>query len=151
VAGADLPSGSPSLPAKEGNSPWQDPANIRARGQIPQRGEANWNKFTRARLDVGNKSFYGKNAPGVQYERPPSVNSQAMRHAEGEVFGKAALAGIKGGDANLYVDQAPCGFCSVSLGGLARSIGLNSLRVWTPEGLYGTYDSVIGRFLLGGP
>jgi hypothetical protein len=24
----------------------------------------------------------------------------------------------------------------------------NTLRVWTPEGLYGTYDSEVGKFLL---
>jgi len=60
----------------------------------------------------------------------------------------AGRGGLRGGDAELYVDRAPCDYCVTSMAGLARSIGLNSLRVWTPDGLFGTYDIYTGKFVL---
>jgi hypothetical protein len=124
---------------------------MRAADGIPQIDEPGGDDFTRARLDIENARFLGRNAPGVDYDRPSGVTYQAMRHAEGDVFGQAAQAGINGGDADLYVDQVPCDFCRGGMAGLARSVGLDSLRVWTPEGLYGTYESWIGKFLLTEP
>ena len=83
------------------------------------------------------------------YDRPAGVSFQTMRHAEGNVFGQAAYNGAWGGRGALYVDRAPCGFCANSMGGLARSIGLEQLDVNTPEGLFGSYSSAVDRFLLG--
>lgn len=129
-------------------SPFEDLANVRASEGIPQVGEPSGDAFTRARLDVGGKNFYGENAPGVTYERPAGVTYQTMVHAEGDAFGQAADAGVSGGEGELYVDRTPCGFCRSSMAGLARSIGLDSLQVWTPEGLYGTYNSAVDKFLV---
>ena len=76
----------------------------------------------------------------------PQTN-QTMRHAEGNAFANAAYNGVWGGSGTLYVDQIPCGFCTSSFAALARSIGLEQLDVYGPEGLYGSYSSTIDRFL----
>jgi hypothetical protein len=131
--------------------PFEDLANMRARDGIPQFGEINGGKFTRARLDVGGLRCYGRNAPGVKRQPPPGVTSATMTHAEGDAFAKAAEAGVSGGQADLYVDQDPCPFCTRSFAGLARSLNLEYLRVWTPQGMYGYYDIAIDRFVQGTP
>jgi hypothetical protein len=87
--------------------------------------------------------------PGVTYPRPAGTTSQAWTHAEGDAFEKALAAEIPGGgDAVLYVDQDPCPYCVRSFAGLARSLGLSSLRVVTPQGLFGSYDIYVDKFVL---
>jgi RHS repeat-associated protein len=130
-------------------SPFEDLAALRASEGVPAIGDVGGLLHTRARLDVGGASFYGRNAPETVQSRPPGTTYQAMRHAEGDAFGQARAAGVRGGVGDLYVDQTPCGFCKSSFAGLARSLDLQSLRVWTQEGLYGTYDISVGKFVVG--
>jgi hypothetical protein len=92
---------------------------------------------TLARLDVGGQSFYGINAHGQDFVKPPGVTFQSLRHAEGDAFSQANLSGIRGGEGILYVDRKPCGWCMSSLKGYARDLGLNRLTVVSPEGSIG--------------
>jgi RHS repeat-associated protein len=87
---------------------------------------------TLTRLDVGGQTFYGISGHGQQFARPSGVNFQSLRHAEGDVFGQAARAGVSGGDAILYVDRSVCVFCQSSLQGYIRALGLDSLMIVEP-------------------
>jgi MafB19-like deaminase len=128
---------------------FQDLRNMRATDKIPQIDEKGGDEFTRARLDLYGERFYGRNAPGVAYPQLEGTSYQAWTHAEGDAFGQAIAAGMpRGGDAVLYVDQDPCRYCFRSFRGLARSLGLSSLRVVTPQGLYGSYDIYTDKFVL---
>jgi cytidine deaminase len=105
-------------------------------------------KVVLARLDVGGKSFYGINAHGQAYPRPAGVTFQAMRHAEGDAFGQAARAQVRGGRGTLYVDgKDPCGWCRTSMAGFARSLDLDHLEVIGPNGPFGYYDRVEDKFV----
>jgi RHS repeat-associated protein len=127
---------------------FQELRKMRTADKIPQIDEMGGDKFTRARLDLYGERFYGRNAPGVKYPKLAGTTYQAWTHAEGDAFGKALAAEMpRGGDAVLYVDQDPCPFCEDSFAGLARSLGLNSLQVVTPQGLYGTYDIYVDKFV----
>ena len=70
---------------------------------------------------------------------------------EASVRASDAITSIRdkdaGGRGTLYVDRPPCGFCANSMAGLSRSIGLDSLDVYTPEGLFGNYSAETSRFL----
>jgi hypothetical protein len=128
--------------------PFDDLASIRVRDGIPAVGDPGGDAFTRSRLDVGGQPFYGKNAPDTVADPPPSATYQSMRHAEGDAVAQAVAAGKTGGEADLYVDRQPCGFCRSSLGGLAKWAQFDVMRVWTPDGLYGTYTVETGKFNL---
>ena len=138
-------SGVPSVP------PFEDLSNMRASDRIPQIDEPRGGKYARARLDVGGEMCYGRNGSEFPYQTPPNVADSAMTHAEGQAFAKAAASGISGGEADLYVDQEPCPFCTNSFRGLARSLNLEYLRVWTPQGMYGYYDIATDEWTLGSP
>src|SRR6266702_4290015 len=137
-------------PAAEGGaagvSAFHDLVNLRTIHQIPQVSEPGGTDYTRARLDVGGHRFYGQNAPGAGHPVPEGVTEQTMTHAEGDAFGQAAQAGLHGDEADLWVDQVPCRYCRSSMAGLAQSIGLRKLEVWTPKGRDGIYTSSVGRF-----
>jgi tRNA-specific A34 adenosine deaminase len=141
----------PQSSGTSGTSPFEDLSNMRARDRIPQIYEPGGGQHTRARLDVGGESCSGRNGTEFPYRQPPNVADQAMRHAEGQAFARAAAAGISGGEADLYVDQDPCQYCTLSFRGLARSLNLEYLRVWTPQGMYGYYDIATDQFTLGEP
>ena len=129
--------------------PFDDLASIRVRDGIPAVGDEGGDAFTRSRLDVGSQPFYGKNAPDTVVDPPPpSVTYQTMRHAEGDSVAQAVAAGKTGGEADLYVDRQPCRFCRSSLAGLAKWGQFDVMRVWTPDGLYGTYTVETGKFTL---
>jgi hypothetical protein len=128
--------------------PFDDLASIRVRDGVPAVGDPGGDAFTRSRLDVGGQPFYGKNAPDTVQDPPPSVTYQTMRHAEGDAVAQAVAAGKTGGEADLYVDRQPCGFCRSSLAGLAKWAHFDVMRVWTPDGLYGTYSVETGKLIL---
>jgi len=89
---------------------------------------------TLARLDVGGHSFYGVNAHG----RPVTlkVNAITKTHAEADVFQQAAEAAVSGGKGTLFVDRALCPACGRNGGvrGMMRQLGLDELKVVTPQG-----------------
>ena len=105
---------------------------------------------TLARLDIGGRTFYGRSARGVAHPRLPGTTYQSLRHAEGDVLSRAVNAGMQADEAILYVDRMPCRWCRNSFAGFARSLGLKKLEVYSPEGLYGRYDSELDRFILTG-
>ncbi|MFA5952931.1 MAG: RHS repeat-associated core domain-containing protein [Hyphomicrobium sp.] len=90
---------------------------------------------TLARLDAGGKSFYGINAhrQGVNL----SVNAISRTHAETDAFQQAFGAGVRGGDAALFVDRPLCLACGVNGGvaSMSRQLGFSSVKVYTPNGL----------------
>ena len=89
---------------------------------------------TLARLDVGGQSFYGINAHGQTVTM--SVNAITRTHAEGDAFQQAIAAGASATSATLYVDRPLCASCGTFGGvrGMARQLGLDSLKVVTPSG-----------------
>jgi RHS repeat-associated protein len=93
-----------------------------------------------ARLDVGDRTFYGINAHG----QPVSLrtNPVTRTHAEADAFQQAANAGVSGGRGTLFVDRDLCGYCGRSGGvaGLARQLGLDELEIVTPAA-----SRVVGR------
>ena len=99
-----------------------------------------------ARLDLNGQSFYGVNGPGIEHPRLPSTTYQSLRHAEGDAFSQAISSGLQADEATLFVDEIPCGWCMSSFGGYAKSLGIERLDVYTPEGLFGSYDSARGTF-----
>lgn len=101
-----------------------------------------------ARFDIDGESFYGKNAPGIVYPRPAGVTFQSLRHAEGDAISQAIASGIRSEEATLFVDTLPCQFCRNSFAGYAKALNLSEFKVYTPEGLYGSYDPITGKFLL---
>ena len=110
---------------------------------------------TLARLDMqGQDPIYGQNGRITRPVDYPGKGNGITRvswddHAEGDVFTQAASNGYSGGDANLYLDRAPCRFCQNSYAGYGRMLDLDTLNVYTPEGLYGTYTRG-GKFVLAG-
>ena len=99
-------------------------------GPIPGGGIADGGVL--ARLDVGGQSFYGINAHGTEITL--SVNAITATHAEADVFQQAFNAGVRGGDAILYVDAALCKACGLNGGvmSMARQLGLDTLKIITP-------------------
>jgi hypothetical protein len=120
-------------------------ADMRRDLGLPEAGASN-DGATLARLDVGDQTFFGINGHGQSYPRPESVHPASMSHAEGDAFGQASRAGITGGSATLYVDRAPCSCCRSSLGGFARSLGLDELTVVGRDGPIGVYTAGGGGY-----
>ncbi len=88
---------------------------------------------TLARLDIGERSFYGINAHGQQITF--RVNPVSRTHAEADVLQQARNAGITGGEGRLYVDRALCPPCARgAVQSMARQLGLSRLEVSTPAG-----------------
>lgn len=89
---------------------------------------------TLARLDAGERTFYGISAHGQP--KTLSINAISATHAETDVFQQAAKAGISGGEATLYVDRKLCKACGKygGLRSLARQLGLTKLTVIAPNG-----------------
>ncbi len=102
--------------------------------------------YTLARLDVHERSFYGINASGMEFERPVGVNTISPKHAEGDAFGQANLAGIRSGEATLYVDRLPCSYCRSSFAGYAKQLDLSKLTVIGPNGYRGEYTINTGKY-----
>ena len=110
---------------------------------------------TLARLDMeGQESIYGQSGrlprpvdyPGAGNGISPISFAD---HAEGDAFAQAVGKGYSGGNAKLYVDRDPCPFCRNSMAGYARWLNLDSLEVYGPSGLFGTYTRG-GKFVLAG-
>ncbi|MBO0730412.1 MAG: hypothetical protein J2P57_14220, partial [Acidimicrobiaceae bacterium] len=97
-----------------------------------------------ARLILGDKSFVGTNlARGHQPIK--GTFSFFVQHAEGDVFSQLINAGdYAGKSATLYVTDKPCGFCTSSISAAARSMGLTSVTIMTPQGVFGTYKPEAG-------
>ncbi|XVV09159.1 DNRLRE domain-containing protein [Actinoplanes sp. CA-131856] len=114
-------------------------------------------KNTLSRLDYGGQSFYGKNgrAGGRATPFPGKGNRMTATsyedHAEGDSFAKAIdwakQNNHSGGEANLFVDRNPCRFCRNSMAGYAEQLGLDTLKVYGPNGLHGVYTKATGRYV----
>lgn len=99
-------------------------------------------EFTRARLDMGGGSFDGRSDSKKEGELappPPGVPWQVMRHAEAHAITQAKRAGVTDKVATLHIDREPCDMCKPALPKLARWLGVEKLRVFTPNGLFGEY------------
>jgi RHS repeat-associated protein len=120
--------------------PWKQLANYRARENMPVAGSAA-DEDTAARLAIGDRVFFGRNAP-AQQGRPVTLkplNAITRTHAEGDVFQQAADAGLLNqAKAVLHVDRDLCDSCGLygGLGSLIRAIGLKELIVYTPSGRF---------------
>jgi hypothetical protein len=103
-----------------------------------------------ARLDIGDRQFFGWNDP-THTGSIPGRWSFFSQHAEGQTFLQALDAGVQGGHARLYVlgrpdpKRDPCGFCRSDISGMARMLGLDSLEVVTPQGVVGVFTREAGR------
>ena len=110
-------------------------AKYRSKQKMPQAGSAA-DDATAARLRVGKRVFYGKNAHG----RPTDifVNGQTKTHAEGDVFQQAKNAGASSREGTLWVDRDFCASCGDNggVGSLMRGIGMDRLLVHVPSGDY---------------
>lgn len=117
----------------------------RRRDNIPLRSEEvpGQRQFTVARLDIGGESLVGKSYGKTQAdiaERAPGVKfKQVLRHAEAHAIAQAKRKGITAKTATLYVDRPPCGWCRDALPHLARWLGVDRLKLMTPDGLFGEY------------
>lgn len=89
---------------------------------------------TIALLEVGGRTFYGINAHGQPLNM--KINAISASHAETDAFQQAFNSGVRGGTATLYVDRPLCPACGRNGGvrGLAKQLGLDSLKIVTPQG-----------------
>lgn len=114
----------------------------RRRDGIPLMGEPGGSSFTRARLDIGGKSYVGKSEGKTEADiaKVPGIFPRAMAHAEAHAITQAKREGVTAKTATLYVDREPCKpFCQPALPKLARWLGVDKRRVMTPDGLFGEY------------
>ncbi|WP_247695337.1 RHS repeat-associated core domain-containing protein, partial [Streptomyces sp. B93] len=111
------------------------------------------NTLGRMDFDGGRTSVYGQNG---HFERPVPFPGKGNRmtatsyedHAEGDMVTQALSRGYFGGNAKMYTDRDTCRFCRNSVAGYAEQLGLDSLEVYGPNGLIGTYTKAAGRFSL---
>jgi hypothetical protein len=91
-------------------------------------------KGTIARLEIGERNFYGINAHGQDVNL--RVNPISETHAEADVFQQAKNANVTGGRGRLIVDRDLCGACgrSGAVTSLARQLGLTEIEIITPSG-----------------
>jgi RHS repeat-associated protein len=111
------------------------------------------------RLDLGNDTYIGVNfRAGVgPVSNHPEISGTVegfVKHAEGDAFARAIASGIdySGESGTLYVTKAegvgPCQFvCQRSFDAVARQMGLSKLTVYTPEGIFGSWDPEAGWVL----
>lgn len=85
---------------------------------------------TLSRLDVGDQSFYGRNAHRTDIDL--TVNNISKTHAEAESLQLAKNAGVKAREGYLYVDRPLCKPCGQfgAVKSMARQIGLDTLHVY---------------------
>ena len=98
-----------------------------------------------ARLDLGDESFDGTNL--ARGNAPiKGTFSFFVQHAEGDAFSQALSSGedYAGQSGTLHVTQPPCSFCVSSISATARSMGLSSLTINTPDGVFGLYTPETG-------
>lgn len=84
---------------------FRDLARLRRSDGIPAADEEAGQAFTRARLDIADRRFYGRSAPASVHPCPQGVTFQTMLHAEGDAFGQAIAARVAADVAVLYVDR----------------------------------------------
>ncbi|WP_102923528.1 RHS repeat-associated core domain-containing protein [Streptomyces noursei] len=108
---------------------------------------------TLGRLDMdGHDPLYGQNGRLPRPAPYPGAGNGISRlsfedHAEGDVFSQAKARGQTGGTARLYLDRDPCNFCRNSMAGYGRWLDVDSLHVYGPNGLHGTYTRG-GKYVL---
>ena len=111
----------------------------RARLGIPPAGSAG-DTYTIGRLEIGGRSWMGRNGHGMSAEGILEANSQTLTHAEGHVFIQAASEvrpEIMGQTARLIVDNQLCSYCIRSDGVLhmARQLGIRQLTIVEPDAI----------------
>ncbi|GAB4001316.1 hypothetical protein GCM10029992_36460 [Glycomyces albus] len=131
-----LPSSTPA--AQSSGSPaksWSDLADFRKRAGMTVAGGPD-DRDTAAKLEVGGRTFYGRNAHGRTINI--KVNSITKTHAEAEVFQQLKDAGGPTKHAVLYVDRDLCPPCGPSggVGSLMRGAGVDTLTVHSPSGTF---------------
>jgi hypothetical protein len=90
---------------------------------------------TVARLDIGDQTFYGHNAHGIEVDM--FMTPAAKGHAEAHVSQQARNANVSNQVAVLFTDRALCAYCSGgAIGSMMRSAGVEELFVHTPDGWF---------------
>jgi hypothetical protein len=114
---------------------WKDLADFRARSGLPVAGAPN-DRDTAAKIEIGGKSFFGRNAHKRTIDI--KVNSITRTHAEADVFQQLKDAGNTTRHATLYVDRDLCPPCGPSggVGSLMRGAGVEQLTVHSPSGTF---------------
>ena len=125
---------------KSNTNPLDELAALREKMLLPKAGTEAGDDYTLAKLEIGGRSFYGRNGWGgsrkVYDEYPIKSNSITRSHAEGDVFLQAYKAGLSGGKARLIVDQELCDACGQNGGvkTIAKELGITELEIITPSG-----------------
>lgn len=104
---------------------------------LPQAGSET-DKSTIAKLEIGDRSFFGINSSSNPHRRQITfnVNPITKTHAEADAFQQAADAGIRGGKARLICDRELCAACGLRGGvnSMAWQLNLEELEIVTPNG-----------------
>jgi len=116
---------------------FQELAEYRQQLGLPLAGSES-DRSTVAKLEIGNKSFFGVNSNSNPNPRPITlrVNPISRSHAEADALQQAFDAGVRGGRARLVVDRDLCRACGQNGGvkGMARQLDLEELEVISPSG-----------------
>jgi hypothetical protein len=116
---------------------FQDLAEYRRQLGLPIAGSES-DRSTVAKLEIGDKSFFGINSSSNPNPRPITlrVNPISRSHAEADALQQAFDAGVRGGRARLVVDRDLCRACGQNGGvkGMARQLDLEQLEVISPSG-----------------
>jgi RHS repeat-associated protein len=103
-------------------------------------------------FDGGRSPIYGMNG---KFDRPVPFPGKGNRmtqtsyedHAEGDMVTQALQKGYSGGNAKIYTDRDTCNWCKNSMAGYAQQLDLDSLEVFGPNGLVGTYTRAANKFI----
>jgi hypothetical protein len=116
---------------------FQDLAEYRRQLGLPIAGSES-DHSTVAKLEIGDKSFFGVNSSSNPNPRPITlkVNPISRSHAEADALQQAFDTGVRGGRARLVVDRDLCRACGQNGGvkGMARQLDLEELEVISPSG-----------------
>jgi len=104
--------------------------------QPPGTGKPGGDEYTRSKLEIGDKAYFGRNAHGRPLPEDLVYNNQTIYHAEGDSFIQAYNDGATAESGRLYVDQPLCKSCGLRGGvkSLARQLGLLRLEIYTLDG-----------------
>lgn len=124
------------IPEEKTKSIFDELAEYRQRLGLPTAGSET-DKSTIAKLDIGDRSFFGINSGSNPNPRQITfkVNSITRTHAEADAFQQAADAGIKDGKARLIVDRDLCDACGLRGGvnSMAWQLNIEELEIITPS------------------
>jgi MafB19-like deaminase len=119
------------------DSVFDELAKYRQNLGLPSSGSPE-DKSTIAKLEIGDKSFFGVNSSDNPYPRQIkfNVNPITKTHAEADAFQQAYDAGIRGGKARLIVDRDLCAACGLRgrVNSIAWQLGIEELEIIAPSG-----------------